>query len=194
MHGSALRQETLGVFPTQVNLAPQNTLESLSSIECRITISALVTLIDHFPSLVCVELMGLKHEADNELTPPLARLLQKLFISKPDTDNALGIVDQLLELHQNCDKVTLSVRGYCAPFPMQRIIGGVWTTVKRLNLDTGVSCECRVKTLPRELFYRTLKLNRRSEGTFDNCELPESHVGGRYLDHRLPPHSKYYVR
>ena len=144
-----MRYGSLLVFPQLgMALASQNTLENLSLVFCRISISKLVTLINNFPNLVRIKLGNLGHEVDNEPISPLARPLQKLSVSETETFDDLGIVDQLLELQPRCDEVSISVATYWAPLLTQRIIDGVQTTVRRLNLKINMKCESRAKTLP----------------------------------------------
>lgn len=194
---SALRQ--LGVA-----LASQDTLESLSLILCRVSTSALVALINHFPNLVHVRLVSLQYEPNGEPIPPLARPLQKLSVNYPGTYDDPGIIDQLLGLQPLCDEVTVEVRFRVAPLLAQRIIDGVRTTVKRLNLGIDKECKCRAETLSRELLDGSLKLCCRSEQPFDTCQLPgalrthvlfsEIHRARHNFDDRLPMHSKDYDR
>ena len=57
-----MRYGNLLVFPQLgMALASQNTLENLSLVFCRISISKLVTLINNFPSLVRLKLERLGH-------------------------------------------------------------------------------------------------------------------------------------
>ena len=153
-----------------MTLASQNTLEYLSLIFCRISISKLVTLINNFPNLVRIKLGNLGHEVDNEPISPLARPLQKLSVSETETFDDLGIVDQLLELQPRCDEVSISVATYWAPLLTQRIIDGVQTTVRRLNLKINMKCE-QSEDPAMGVLNGTLKFYCRSEQAFDTREL-----------------------
>ena len=135
-----------------VVLAPQNTLECLSLRECRITISALVALINHFPNLAEVQLIALKHEVNHEPIPSLARPLVKLSIIGPNIDDDPSLISQFLELQPRCDEVTIRAVIEWWPFETrllltQRLIDGLPTALKHLNLDFLTKCEWRPKTL-----------------------------------------------
>ncbi|KAF9645698.1 hypothetical protein BDM02DRAFT_3119791 [Thelephora ganbajun] len=117
-----------------VPLAFQHTLEYLSLRDCRTTIGTLITLINHFPNLVHLNLDGLFHEVDHQPIPPLSRPLRKLSVTEPNTYDDLGILGQLSELRPQCEEVVIMMDTYVTSSLTQRVIDGVETSVKRLRL------------------------------------------------------------
>ena len=191
-----------------VALAPQNTLEYLSLRDCRVTISALVALINHFPNLAEVQLISLIHEVNHEPTTSFTRPLVKLSIVHPDTDNDPSIIGQFLEMQPRCDEVTIGTNLGTLPSQtrlllIQRVIDGVLTTIKRLNLKFLTKREWRPKALPGEWSNRMLKFYFRSEEAFYTRKIPralrasdplfEFHGAPNHLDDHLLAYAKDYV-
>lgn len=186
-----------------VSLAPPHSLEYLCLCCCRVTISTLATLINHFPNLIHLKLLSLFHDVDNEPIPPLSRPLRKLTVDEPDIYDEPGILDQLLELKPQCEEVTISVFPLTAPSLTQRIIDGVEKTVKRLNLVSRMSCECIAKSPSWELLNETSRFYCSSGRALDTRELPRAlraqdllfggHGARANLDRHLHAYPKGYV-
>ena len=135
-----------------LSLASQDTLEFLCLYRCRVTISTLAGLINHFPNLVHLKLLSLYHDVDNKSIPPLSRPLRQLTVDEPDICDEPSVLDQLLELQPQCNEVTINVFPLVAPSLAQRIINGLETTVTRLNLKirTKRTYRYRAGSLSRE--------------------------------------------
>ena len=107
----------------------------LSLQHCTVTISALVALINLFPSLDRLDLCSITHEADGEPASPLCRpLIQKLYIRQFREDN-LDILDQLSELGLVFEEII--VGGWCLKtglHTLSRIVGSLGVNAKRLRL------------------------------------------------------------
>lgn len=158
-----------------VVLAPQNTIEHLTLRECRVTINALVTLINHFPNLTEVGLIALEHEVNNEPTPSLTRPFVKLSIVDPDIDEDPSITGQFLQLRPHCDEATIGSRPFQPKLLLiQRVIDRIPTTIKLLNLEFLTKCEWRPKALLGELSDCMLKFCFRSGQTLDTREFPRA--------------------
>ena len=187
-----------------VSLASQRTLVYLALYRCRLTISTLATLINHFPNLVHLQLLSLYHDVDDDPISALSRPLQNLSANEADYCDEPSVLDQLLELKPQCVGVTISVFPYLAPSLTQRIIDGVEETVKCLNLRVLLRCKRRPECLSYELLNETPRFCGRSARALDTRELPTAirahglgsgcHGTGPHLDHHLHAHSKDYVR
>lgn len=109
----------------QLPLTFQHTLEHPSLRGCRTTISILITLVNHFPNLAHLDLLGLSHETDDHPIPPLSRSLRKLSVKEPGTRDDPGLLDQLLGSRPQCDEVIIEIDTRVAPLLTQRVIDGV---------------------------------------------------------------------
>ena len=113
----------------------RHSLSRLSLHYCTVTISALVALINYFPSLNRLDLRHITHEADGKPAFPLCRpLIRKLHISS-FRDRGLGILDQLSELGLVPEE--LIIMGWSAKTALHilsRIVDSLGVNVKRLRL------------------------------------------------------------
>jgi len=119
--------------PTQIGTcsAFQHTLLYLCLRLCNVTASALVTFVNYFPNLAHLDLVELYRSVDAQPTPPFSRPLKKLSVTE-FTD--LGLIDQLIELHPQCDEVSVDMYWAASPPLAQHVINGVGTSVKRLTI------------------------------------------------------------
>lgn len=140
--------ESLGLYSgrlpslTQIGTSPafQHTVLHLSLQGCSVTARGLVTLVNYLHNLAHLELIGLCHRVDGQPAPPFSRPLQKLSVTEFYTNDSLDLIDQLVGLHPRCDEVTTDMFQWSSyPSLAQRVIGSVGASVKRLNLDSGVS-------------------------------------------------------
>ena len=117
----------------------QHTLTDLGLVDCGVTISTLVTLVNYFSNLVHLYLIELKHEEDNQPVPPLSQPLRKLTIGDLHPDHGLSLLDLLSSLCPQCDEVTLMSFLPC-PSLAQRVVNGVETSLKCLDLQKELKC------------------------------------------------------
>lgn len=127
--------------PTQIGTpsAFQHTLSYLCLRGCIVATSTLVTLVNYFPNLSHLDLIALSHKADDQLTPPFSRPVQKISATEFHTDGALDLLDQLMGLRPRCDEATIGMRWSSCPSLAQRVVDGVEVTVKRLNLECDLA-------------------------------------------------------
>ncbi|KAF9647255.1 hypothetical protein BDM02DRAFT_3188164 [Thelephora ganbajun] len=112
----------------------RHTLSRLSLDYCNVTISALITLINYFPSLDCLDLNHPLHEVDGEPVPPLSRpIIQKLHISNVH-GNGIDLLDKLSELGPVFDEIV--VGGWLQDYlhALGPILGTVGAKAKCLRL------------------------------------------------------------
>ena len=112
----------------------QRTLSYLRLWCCRVTASALVTLVNYFPNLTHLDLDLVSHTVDGHLIPPFSRPLCKLSIAEIPAFG-LGLIGQLMELRPQCDDVTISLHSLKCPSLVHRVIDVVGANVKRLSLE-----------------------------------------------------------
>lgn len=95
-------------WPVETFSAFEDTLSQLTLDSCAVTISSLVTLINHFPNLDRLDLSRLSREVDGEPAPPLSRqLLGQLRIPEVSGDE-FGLLDQLSELGLAFDEIVVN--------------------------------------------------------------------------------------
>ena len=135
--------------PTQLGTySPfQRSLSFISLWGCSVTVSRLVTLVNYFPNLAHLELMGLSHKVDGRPALPFSRPLQKLTVTDLYTNGGLVLLDQLMGLHPQCDEVAIGMYATSCPSLAQRVIDGVKANVKRLNLKSNLACAFSVPTM-----------------------------------------------
>lgn len=149
-----LRRLTLfsGYLPsfTQIGTTPtfQRTLSHLCLWCCHVTVSALVTFVNYFPSLARLDLVELSHKAGGQPAPPFSRPLEKLSITEFGTDGSLGLLDQLMELRPECDQVTVGVFWSLCPSLAQRVVDGVEASIKCLSLESDLAGSYCVPKIP----------------------------------------------
>ena len=109
-------------------------LSQLSLQCCTVTISALVALINFFPSLDRLDLHNIVHDADGEAASPLRRpLIRKLHTSRLHKDaldilaqlSELGLVFEELDVDGSWDVITL--------YAISCIVDSLGVNVKRLR-------------------------------------------------------------
>ena len=186
-----------------VSLAPQHTLESLRLYRCRVTISTLATLINHFPNLVHLRLCGIIDGVDDKPIPPLCRPLRILSVNEPDSLDKPGILDQLMQLRPQCDVATISVCPNAAPSLAQRIVNGVDATLKQLTLRFPLKRKYTAESLSPDFLNERPRFRCRSGQAFDTLWMSRAlqaqavlfgdHGAGPHLDNHLHAHSTYYV-
>lgn len=115
----------------------QHTLTSLYLDSCRVTSSALITVINYFPGLMDLNLFALTYDVDGSLTPPLSRPLRgKLHIGEARTEDR-ALFNKLSNPPPELDELSL-----CAvhmPLFYDCILGAHGGSVKRLILEGGIS-------------------------------------------------------
>ena len=112
------------------------TLSSLFLVHCKITINALVTVINYFSNLRFLSLSELLHEADGEPPSSLSRpLIRGLCISDAKKDD-LRILNQLSELGPIVDNLTIA-RYSPSPPRACLIADSLGVNAKRIRLVQG---------------------------------------------------------
>ena len=154
--------------PTQIKgyTAFQHTISHLSLRSCSVTASALVTSVNYFPNLAHLELVDLNHYVDVQPVPPFSRPLQRLSVTEFYADDSLGLVDQLMELCLQCEEVAIRMYWFPSPSLAQRIIDGVWASVKCLNLGSHLEGVFNVPKSP------VVRMSEHSAGTFTDLGNP----------------------
>ncbi|KAF9647248.1 hypothetical protein BDM02DRAFT_3117389 [Thelephora ganbajun] len=113
----------------------QHTLSRLSLDYCNITISALITLINHFPSLDCLDLNHPLREVDGEPVSPVSRpLMRELHISGVH-GNGFDLLRELSELGPVFDEIVIGGRLQERSHILGLILGTVGVKAKRLRLS-----------------------------------------------------------
>ena len=127
--------------PTHIGMpsAFQYTLSYLCLWGCRVTVSTLATIVNYFPSLTHLDLVSLSHETDDQPIPPFSRPLRHLTITESLNTGSLNLLDQLMDQRPQCDEVTVGVLLASSPSLAQRVVDGVDTRIKRLNLASDLS-------------------------------------------------------
>ena len=120
---------------TEIFSAFRQSLSRLSLKCCTVTISALVALINCFPSLDCLDLHYITHEADGEPASRLCRpLIRKLHISSFH-DRGLDILNRLSELGLVFEELVIGGWSSQADsHTLSRIVDSLDINVKRLRL------------------------------------------------------------
>ncbi|KAF9647249.1 hypothetical protein BDM02DRAFT_2735437 [Thelephora ganbajun] len=112
----------------------RHTLSRLSLDYCNVTISALITLINHFPSLDWLDLNRPSYEVDGEPVSPVSRpLIRKLHISDV-RGSGFDLLDELSGLGPVFDEIVVGgwLQGYSHVLGL--ILGAVGVKAKRLRL------------------------------------------------------------
>jgi len=124
--------------PTQIEgyTAFQHTISYLSLQCCTATTNGLVTLVNYFPNLTHLDLFDLGHLVDVQPIPPFSRPLEKLSVTEFYDDGGLDLLDQLMALYPQCEEVAVRMNWFPCPSLAQRVVDGVWASVKRLNLGS----------------------------------------------------------
>ncbi|KAF9647252.1 hypothetical protein BDM02DRAFT_2737645 [Thelephora ganbajun] len=113
----------------------QHTLSRLSLDYCNITISALITLINHFPSLDCLDINRPLHMVDDEPVPPPSRpLIQELHVSDVH-GNGFDLLDRLSECGPVFDEIIIGCRLQGYSHVLGLIVCTVGVKAKRLRLS-----------------------------------------------------------
>jgi len=124
-----------GFLPSPIQIgtyAPfQRTLSYLSLQCCSVTASALVNFVNCFPNLAHLDLVDLCHMVNAQPVPLFSRPLKNLSVTE-FTD--LGLIDQLMGLHPQCEEVNVDMRWGSCPLLTQHVINGAGPSVKRLNI------------------------------------------------------------
>ena len=92
-----------------------------------------VTLANYFPNLAHLNLSGLSHEVDDQPIPPFSWPLQELTVAE-FTSDGLPLLDQLMGLHPQCDKITIEWMLFSCPSLTQHLIDDVESSIKHLDL------------------------------------------------------------
>ena len=112
----------------------RHTLLRFSLDYCDITISALLTLINYFPSLDRLDLKYVSRKVDGELAPPPSRpLIRELHISELDR-GGLGIFDQLSELGPAFDKVVIDGQSRVGLYTLSHVTGALGVNARHVGL------------------------------------------------------------
>ena len=77
---------------------------------------------------------------DGQPALPFSRPLQKLTFTELYTDSGLAFLDQLMVLRPQCDEVTIGRHEASCPSLAQSVVNGVEACVKRLRLESMLSC------------------------------------------------------
>ena len=119
------------------------TLLRLSLCCCTVTISALVTLLNYFPSLNHLDLTNLIwNEVDATPAPPLSHsLIEELWVSAFD-ENHFGLLNQLSKLGLVFGEVVLNRYPMVRPRNLERVVNAVGVNVKRLRLMSRFGSVC----------------------------------------------------
>ena len=147
------RLQHLSLFSVQIpsDISPkleifsafQYTLSHLSLVDCDVSISALVTLINYFPSLDHLDLSSFRRNTDGMPTPSLSRpRMSRLHLSDLRTD-ALRFFNKLSRFGPAFDEVVVGGRlPVCLP-ALTRIAYTVGENAKRVELlQTSGICTC----------------------------------------------------
>ena len=135
----------------------QHTLSYFRLRCCKVTTSALVTIINYFPNLAHLDLSEVSYSLDSQHTPPISRPLQKLSIREFNR-TGLDLVEQLMGLRPQCDDVTVSLYVASCPSLIHRVIDGVGANVKRLSLAWWPSGVCDIpKSISKGWLRETLE-------------------------------------
>ena len=114
----------------------QNTLSLLCLCGSSVAVGALAALLNYFHNLTRLDLIALTHKADGQRVPPLSRPLQELSVTEFHGRSGEDLLDQLMALRPQCEKVTIGKFWSC-PLLAQHIINGVEASIKRLNIKTA---------------------------------------------------------
>jgi len=127
----------LSLARTETYSAFQHTLSYLHVRSFSVTTNVVVTLVNYFPNLAHLHLKRLSHKVDDQPIPPLSRPLQELTVAEFASDG-LPLIDQLMKLHPQCEKITVAETWRLRQVLAQRIINGVEASIKRLNLKSDL--------------------------------------------------------
>ena len=121
----------------------RHTLSRLSLDDCKITISALGTLINCFPYLNRLDLGRIIHEVDDEPASPVSRpLIEQLYVSEVHWDG-MHFFDQMSEIGLGFEEVVFIERPFVRPELVERVADTVGVSVKCLKLlQPLLSCAC----------------------------------------------------
>ena len=114
----------------------RHTLVRLSLSQCKVTTSALVTLINYFPHLNRLDLSRIPHGAYDKPASPASRpLIRQLHIFELYRSSGFGLFHQLSAVGLAFDEIVFGEHPQIPPLTFERVVGAVGAGVKRLRLS-----------------------------------------------------------